>query len=82
MTAWIVRIVIWVLVAIRPSYRLLLFCVGLIGGVGYWNAVFNGTWAQTTIAFALAAAIILVVGVPIIAFRKWLAARKAALPIA
>ena len=79
-TAWIIRIAIWALVAVRPSYRLLLVFAGILAGVAYSAAVFSGDWARITLGLAMSEAILLGVGVPIVAVRKWLKARHAADP--
>jgi hypothetical protein len=75
-TAWMVRIVIWTLVAIRPSYRLLFFCAGILAGITYLAMAFNGGWLERLLWLAASEAILLGVGVPIVALRKWMRARS------
>jgi hypothetical protein len=75
MTAWIVRIVIWTLVAFRPSYRLLLFCAGILAGITFLALAFNGG-LERLLWLAVSEAILLGVGIPIVALRKWMRARS------
>jgi type IV secretory pathway VirB3-like protein len=75
MAAWVVRIIIWTLVAIRPSYRLLFFCAGILAGITYLALAFNGG-LERLVWLAVSEAILLGVGIPIVALRKWMRARS------